>query len=396
MKFVKRYLKVIVMVLFILFILGCSDITDPGEGMIPEGSGTYNDPFLVRYLSNIRWICLNSDSWDKHFLQTDNIDASDTEYWDDQWGFITIGNEDKKFSGVYNGQDYHIKNLYIFKRYSTYIGLFGATDRAIIENVRLINIDVTGNSKVGALIGSSTQGYTINCESSGRVIAINDYAGGLLGTNNEGSSVISCSSTCHVEGSNKIGGLIGLHSGDDIWYQSYLGNSYARSIVNGIDDVGGLIGYSSAYIENCYSVGSVHGENGVGGLIGSNGSNVINSYSFSSVQGNQNVGGLLGSNGDIVENSYCSGNITGTFEVGGLIGYNAGSVNASFWDMQVSEMMYSNGGVGLYTHQMQTQSVFTDAGWDFVNEDVNGIQNIWVMTSDINSGFPSLRWQSNE
>ena len=39
---------------------------------------------------------------------------------------------------------------------------------------------------------------------------------------------------------------------------------------------------------------------------------------------------------------------------------------------------------------MQTQSTFTDAGWDFINETVNGTADIWYLTP---SHYPRFAWE---
>ncbi len=41
---------------------------------------------------------------------------------------------------------------------------------------------------------------------------------------------------------------------------------------------------------------------------------------------------------------------------------------------------------------MQTQSTFTDAGWDFAGETANGTADTWKMPFD--GGYPMLSWQN--
>ena len=52
---------------------------------------------------------------------------------------------------------------------------------------------------------------------------------------------------------------------------------------------------------------------------------------------------------------------------GGLVGVNNGTVTACFWDTETSGLSTSAGGTGLGTALMQTESTFTDTGWDFVS-----------------------------
>jgi hypothetical protein len=132
----------------------------------------------------------------------------------------------------------------------------------------------------------------------------------------------------------------------------------------------GLCGYNwSGTISNCYATGSV--------TVG------VNSYF---------LGGLCGVNYGTISNSYATGSVSGDFYDGGLCGYNwSGTIINCFWDVQTSGVTYSDGGTGKTTAQMQTQSTFTDAGWDFVDEIANGTDDFWDICDGTN--YPKLAWQ---
>jgi len=66
------------------------------------------------------------------------------------------------------------------------------------------------------------------------------------------------------------------------------------------------------------------------------------------------------------------------------VGGNGGSVWNCFWDTQTSGMDYSDGGTGKTTEEMQIESTFTDAGWDFNTP-------IWKFCSV--PDYPSLWWE---
>jgi len=51
------------------------------DGVQPAGSGTVADPYQVEILDNLLWITTTYTSWDKHYVQTADIDASDTQNW---------------------------------------------------------------------------------------------------------------------------------------------------------------------------------------------------------------------------------------------------------------------------------------------------------------------------
>ena len=145
--------------------------------------------------------------------------------------------------------------------------------------------------------------------------------------------------------------------------------------------------------------GSVSGRAFVGGLMGANGDllgdggSITNCYSTGSVSGYRYVGGLVGENYlGIVSNCYSTGETIGDDDVGGLVGGNfGGSVSNCFWDTDtqthgVIDSIGDNDGIvtnvaGLPTAQMQTESTFTEAGWDFVE--------IWNIGE--NQTYPYLR-----
>jgi len=93
-----------------------------------------------------------------------------------------------------------------------------------------------------------------------------------------------------------------------------------------------------------------------------------------------------------ISNSYATGDVYADQYVGGLVGSNdAGTVSASLWDTDTSGQSTSAGGTGKTTAEMQTESTFTDIGWDFVAESINGTEDIWSICEGTN--YPRLLWQ---
>ncbi len=194
----------------------------------------------------------------------------DLQGWDtgDGKGWKPIGtwtaDNSKSFQGTFDGNNHIIKNMTITRPTESYIGLFGRTVGATIQQLGIVNCTVSGK----------------------------DYVGGLVG-DNYSSTLSNSYSTGSVTGAWYIGGLVGYN------YSSTLSNSYSTGSVNGNDIVGGLVGANrnSSTISNSYSTGSVSGNNRVGGLVGANwySSTLSNSYSTGSVTGSGSyVGGLVG------------------------------------------------------------------------------------------------------
>ncbi|MCF7805122.1 MAG: T9SS type A sorting domain-containing protein [Candidatus Marinimicrobia bacterium] len=340
----------------------------PNQPSYSDGSGTSGDPYLISSVSDLIGLSHYSDHWGKHFKQTADISFNTDETqvdWDGDGsadgsgtsGFSPIGNSDTYFTGNYDGQNYTINNLFINRPSTNNIGLFGYAEMNTINNLGLINVDITGDDDVGALIGDATSSVS-NCYSMGQISGYSDV-GGLIGISTA-YSISKCYSSCAVTGSSLY--------------------------------IGGLVGYSTTPISNCYSTGNVDGDN--------------------------NVGGLVGQNNNEISKSYSTGNVTGNTDVGGLVGDNVSSVINSFWDTETSGQPGDDDGVGnqirtesnVYgktTSEMKTLATFTDVStagldtaWDFEtnpNDDM-GNNDYWDIdnSQSINNGYPFLSWENGE
>ena len=91
-----------------------------------------------------------------------------------------------------------------------------------------------------------------------------------------------------MTGNRKVGGLIGSSYGD-------IAGSYSSGNVTGDSEVGGLIGFTYGNINNSYSSANVTGTQEVGGLVGGTfGDSISNTYATGGVTGTFDVGGLVG------------------------------------------------------------------------------------------------------
>ena len=337
----------------------------------PSGSGTSSDPYQIASLDNLYWISQNSSSWSSYFLQTADIDASSTSTWDSGAGWTPLGSVVSEtsyvaFTGSYNGAGHYISGLTINRPSTGYVGFFCLLYGATIQNLGLVNATITGGGETtGALSGLTWDSTTTvsNCYSTGTVNGINQV-GGLVG-DNSGAVITHCYSNCAINSSEKkTGGLVGSNSdGGTVSY------CFATGVVSGGESTGGLVGQnnSTSTISNCYSRGNVSGTaDNVGGLVGRNvNAAVTNSYSTGTAYSLGCYGDILGSNeGDAsISNSFWDTNSSGLTSG---CGYNEATFNA----------------IGKTTTEMKTQSTFTNAGWDF--------SSIWVISSTVNNGYPSF------
>ncbi len=299
----------------------------------PNGSGTIEDPYVVSSLDVLRWLSENIPFWDAHYIQTVDIDASETnpsdpDYnpsgsWSGGAGWSPIGNSTDAFTGSYNGQGHTIEGLYINSPGVHYIGLFGYTSNAVIDSLGLKDIDYTGGSYTGGFVGYCYSSDINECYATGSISAINN-SGLLIGWGNstyadDNTVINNCYTSGSVSGSGDyIGGLIGNTS-----YKCFVSNTYSTASASTVyTDKGGLIGhnyYSSPYI----------------------------------------------------------------------------NISTSLWDTETSGLLISEGGTGKTTAEMKTLSTFTNEGWDFMGESANGSGDIWKLDPSVNSGYPFLAWEAN-
>jgi hypothetical protein len=223
------------------------------------------------------------------------------------------------FKGTFDGNGHKITKLKINRPTEDEIGLFGATNGAIIKNLGIEDCDITGNDGVGGLAAGFVDSSIIeNCYVTGKVTG-NGTVGGLVGYNGYYSSIENCYVTGNVTGNEAVGGLVGLND------YSFISNCYATGIVTGYEAVGGLVGLNyGSFIENCYATANVEGKYGVGGLVGNNYfSSIENCYATGSVNGNDGVGGLVGVNDDDSSISNCvaaNTSVTGNTDVNRILG----------------------------------------------------------------------------
>jgi len=382
---------------FVFFILVLSGQVF-ADGTPAEGAGTENDPYQIETLDNLLWLSTTEAVWDScYFLQTADIDASDTESWNEGAGFSPIGlSNHNSFKGAYNGGDHIIYNLYINRPDDDFIGLFGSTDGAAFENLGIEDVNIAGFHNTGSLVGCCVRSSIYACHANGNVTG-DSWVGGLVGGLQVGTMFRSSYGSGSVTGNDQVGGLVGY-----TWL-STIRKSFATCSVNGGNRAGGLLGSnnSSTTISECYATGNVTGYDDVGGLVGNNStSNINDSYASGNVNGEYRVGGFVGGNyAAIIGESYAAGLVTGETEVGGLVGFNwVDQVENCIWNIEISGQINGIGSnygteenvLGMTTTEMQMMSTYTDIYWDFWDESINGDEDIWGIDEDINEGYPFI------
>ena len=200
--------------------------------------------------------------------------------------WLPIGNDDNHWKGNMDGQGHTISNLYI-KTAQNYVGLFGYTDGAtiqdlIFDNAKVENVSTTNRKTnyTGILAG-----YAYGDSPS--------HIKGIKTTNN-----------CTVIGQDNTGGIVGSA-------EINLENCENHSSVKGTKSVGGIVGdVQFASIEDCANYGKITSTGwNAGGIAGQ-------TFGYSRIQNVFSYGDVTNNPGIII------GSVNGTLTAMGIVAYN--------------------------------------------------------------------------
>jgi hypothetical protein len=358
------------------------------------GNGSTETPYLVADEAQLLRLSATSGDWNKHFVQTEEIDLTGCTW-------TTIGTyAGTAFTGSYDGQGNVIRNLGM--SVDGPAGLFGHVGASgVLTDIHMVAVTlfVTGsapNRPAGGLVALNL-GTVSASSSSGAIISdgITDPAGlgGLVGRNEEGGTIRFSSSNVNIitaenaKPAQFVGGLVGWSFGDE-----------------GDPSASGGIEYS-------FATGSVAGWSNVGGLVGSSryGMRILNSYARGAVTGEDldgfnsanSIAGLVGRAGNpsTITNSYATGKVSTTPDGrrrGGLNAQDDPIVVTSFWDTQTTEQTMSEGGVGKTTEEMKALSTFSDWSIRATCSFDESPRTVWGICATENDGYPFLRGFTEE
>lgn len=267
--------------LALVLLFGCSEApTDEGPEIrsVTQATvgvlGSTEAVQVINTLSELR----NMSVTGNYRLGSD-IDASETE----SVPFRPIGFPKAPFSGTFDGDGHTIDNLHISDgawQGTSYTGLFGSADEAIITDVGLTNVQVSGADITGALVGSLNRSLLSDCYVTGTVTADFDArsVGMVVGILGHSSTVTRCSVVGTLDGGGSlIGGFVGRVNAlgrDSNAQMANLSEIFTDVRVSsdknwGNVTAGGLAGaVQGAAISHINAVGPVSGREAVGGIVG--------------------------------------------------------------------------------------------------------------------------------
>lgn len=243
--------------------------------------------------------------------------------------WIPIGNYYNLWKGNMNGQGHTISNLYI-KTAQNYVGLFGYTERATIQDLifdyaKVENVNTTNTNTLytGILAGyadgvspSHIRGIktTNNCTVIGQ-----EDTGGIVG--GAGINLENCENHSSVKGTSDVGGIAGSSTCENIKCCTNYG-----TVENNNSYIGGIIGYAwYTSIEDCANYGKITGTGwNAGGIAGKTfgKSRIQNVFSYGDVTNTKDNPGII------------IGYVNGTLTAKGIVAYNKEALlNNSFVDI---------------------------------------------------------------
>ncbi len=370
-----------------------------------NGTGTEANPYQIANLSQLLWISHNPSIWKSHFLQTANITfPAEINTWENATGWLPIGNLTIAFSGIYDGNNFSISNLYSNDTVNGNIALFHTLPtNTQLKNLSVLNANITGKGLTAILAGENI-GLITNCHVSGAVNSTAYYTGGISGSNS--GSITNCISDANITATLYTAGMAGFSNGS-ISYCSNTGN------ITGIDFVGGITGaLTNGTTTYSSSSGTIRGNNNMGGFIGQAKGTISNCYSkanvvrYSGGTGTYNACFVGKPTDCTITNSYSTGSLlyegVSTPALRGFTYLGTGNTFTScFWDTQSSGQAttaITAGVTGKTTAEMTTDAlvtpnIYTQSAWDFRGETANGVADIWNIGNGRNNGYPYLDWQ---
>jgi PKD repeat protein len=211
------------------------------------GSGTAADPYQISSCQHLQNIEYNISAY---YELIQNVDCSNSSDWNSGIGFDPLGDPlftgGSPFTGNFDGTGFVVTNLTIDRGIERFVGLFGVLgDSGVVERVGVKDVDISGRSEVGGLVGLNDGGSVYKTFTTGSVSGDLNFVGGLVGDNLNGDVSKSYSSAV-VSGRDYVGGLVGDNEGGTI------SNVFSYSAVTGDSQNGGLVGYNGGTVTDGY------------------------------------------------------------------------------------------------------------------------------------------------
>ncbi len=422
----KKEMSLLIVITMLLMIMApmpavaeATNWADYANASAPDDYEVSGYVYTIKTATGLAWLASQVNEGNAFSGMTFQL-SGDIDLSAHEW--TPIGNNNKSFSGTFDGCNKKISGLAIGSESNpnttlSYIGLFGEVwpqggggSTPEIKNLTIetsgIYSDRTGKpfAEIGILAGR-TKATITNCKVSGNVVGTNSYLGGLLGEADGPVNISECSAAGNITliaDAGICGGLIGYGNSIDISKSyaavgvTYTGDNYAGGLVGHLENINSKVSY-------CYATGNVVVQPGsgsghiyaCGGLVGFLNGQLLHCYARGDVSGNNKyTGGLIGeSNGSVII-AYASGKVTCNDDSkrGAVIGYSRGS-SLTYWNDEV----YEGANQGIGNNPSPDQNISTGKHQaDMQGADFAGLLNseeptpVWKYVSGVNDGYPVL------
>ena len=161
----------------------------------PSNPNNASNPYIIDTPKKLAWLAMQAQT--KHlsgyYEQTTNIDLSGHKW-------LPIGTNTYSFKGFYDGKGYAITgletapttNVSNSTSVNSYVGLFGNTNGAKLNNIYIKGADIKGHTNIGGIVGYAS-GSTVltSCGFSGTISA-QANSGALIGSSVSGVQITDC------------------------------------------------------------------------------------------------------------------------------------------------------------------------------------------------------------
>lgn len=273
------------------------------------------------------------------------------------WSAIGGSNSDTAFAGIFDGNGFSIKNLYISSNSSA--GLFA------------YNAGEIKNFTIDGIINSADNTASVAVYNSGKITKANSYVNinggnhiaGIVSYNEFYGSIAECRNFGNITGGQFVSGITSSNKGE----VTYSGNSGAvigtNSFVSGV-----VADNSNGTVKNCSNNGNIISKAAIqyaytGGVVGRNNSTAQNLYNSGNVISlGSSVGGCVAINtsGAFSDGLYNAGDVCGSyidtengkdFRVGGAIGEIVSGVSNAY---TLNSLTISTGGTLVSQSELDT------------------------------------------
>ncbi len=286
-------------------------VADAYEG----GDGTEENPYQIatpQQLALLAQQTIDGTGSEHYYILVDDI-CLNNEGGTLEWPMI--GGEvpqstPRYFNGVFDGNNHHIKGMYI-SQYHVNSGLFAGANGAVIKNLTVDGSKILDGNGVGILAGHATNSIIENCCVTNCELVNSVASGGQGGL---------------------LGSFVAYHTADTAYLRNCVSSNVKVGETAAFGMGGGVVGYAHStlgvvVIENCVNYTNMKAIERAGGILGGGGDHIIirGCKNYGEITAEGDAGGIVGYGWDI-EVSKCSnwGDVYSDFRAGGIGGQVSG------------------------------------------------------------------------